>query len=181
MTKISIDNEITLELPSLDDAEELFACVEKNREHLRTFLVWVHSSTSVEDSIKNIQDRIDSYTKGTMASFVIKHNGKIIGSSGFVKIKKDQHWGEIGYWIDKEYEGKGIVSKSVKAFLEYGFKELMLHRVLIRCNAKNHRSSAIPKRFGFTHEGTLREDHFDGAEYSNTELFGLLAGEYKIL
>lgn len=177
---LHVDDNLTLELPTLEDAEDLFSLVDGNREYLREFLVWVDKTIAVEQSAKNIQDRIDGFVHETSASFIIKTGDKIIGSCGYVKIKKEHQYGEIGYWISKDHEGKGIISKCVKALIEYGFKELQLHRILIRCNSKNTRSSAIPKRFGFTHEGTLREDHFDGIEYSNTEVFGLLNREYTL-
>lgn len=176
---LHVDENLTLELPTLENAEDLFSVVNLNREHLREFLGWVDNTTTVEQSAKNIQDRIDGYVNGDTASFVIKHDKRIIGSAGYVKLNGACKNGEIGYWISKDYEGKGIVSKCVKTLLEYGFGELKLHRITIKCSSKNSKSAAIPKRFGFTHEGTIREDRFDGDGYSNTELFGLLSGEYK--
>lgn len=176
---LHVDENLTLELPTLEDARDLFSLVDENREHLRTFLVWVDKTTTVEESVKNIQGRIDGYSKGDTASFVIRYDKRIIGSAGYVALNGTYKNGEIGYWISKEFEGKGIVSKCVKTLIEYGFGELKLHRITIKCNSKNSKSAALPKRFGFTHEGTIREDRFDGEEYSSTELFGLLSGEYK--
>lgn len=176
---LHVDENLTLELPTLQDTENLFSLVDANREHLRKFLAWVDKTIAVEQSSKNIQDRIDGYANGDTASFVIKYDKRIIGSAGYVKLNTIYKNGEIGYWISREFEGKGIMSKCVKSLIEYGFGELKLHRITIRCNSNNSKSVAIPKRFGFTHEGTIREDHFDGEVYSNTELFGLLSGEYK--
>lgn len=173
-----VDEHITLELPGTTEAEDLYSVTDSNRNHLREFLDWVDGTTTVEQSLKNIQDRIDGYTKGDTASFVIKYNAKIIGSAGYVKLKEKHKNGEIGYWISKEHEGKGIVSKCVKTLIEYGFRELKLHHITIRCDSRNNKSAAIPKRLGFVHEGTVREDHFNGKEYSDTELYGLLASEY---
>lgn len=179
MNKIlQVDTNITLELPTLEDVEKLYTLVDINREHLRLFLDWVDNTVSPENTKQNIQERLDGYTKGSSASFIIKQNNVIIGSAGYPKLKKKNKYGEIGYWIDKSHEGKGIMSKCVKTLIEYGFNELDLHRILIRCNNRNHKSSAIPKRFGFILEGVLREDRFDGKEYSSTEVYGLLKDEY---
>jgi hypothetical protein len=37
---LHVDENLTLELPTLEDAENLFSLVDGNREHLRKFLVW---------------------------------------------------------------------------------------------------------------------------------------------
>ena len=42
------DENLTLELPTLENAEELFSVVDANREHLRKFLDWVDKTTAVE-------------------------------------------------------------------------------------------------------------------------------------
>jgi ribosomal-protein-serine acetyltransferase len=89
-------------------------------------------------------------------------------------------WAEIGYWIDKDHEGKGIMTESVKALINYGFNELNLHRIQIKCDARNVRSKRIPERLGFKLEGTIRENHKYEEGFSDGLTFGLLKSEWKV-
>ena len=78
----------------------------------------------------------------------------------------------IGYWLDKEHQGKGVMTRSVKILINFAFTELGLNRIQINCAPENTKSSSIPKRLGFTKEGIARQsewlyDHFvDWEQYS---------------
>ena len=77
----------------------------------------------------------------------------------------------IGYWLDASHQGRGIMTTSCRVIINHAFRNLELHRVVIRCATENHRSRAIPERLGFTLEGVDRQaewlyDHFvDLARY----------------
>lgn len=178
--ELKVSEDLVLYLPTISDAPILFELVEKNRDRLVQFLHWANKSITIEDSLKNINERIEGFENKTSLALLIKSKDVCVGSAGFVKISQDDKTAEIGYWIDKDSEGKGIVSSCVKKLLDYGFLELGLHRIMIKANSNNTRSLSIPKKFHFAHEGTMREDYFDknNEKYSNTEIFGLLKDEY---
>lgn len=177
--ELKVTENITLYLPTTSEASTLYKMIDENREHLGTFLDWVENTKSVQDSIENIEKRIKGFEKNTSLDYLVKYDNICVGSVGFVKINTKNKNGEMGYWIEKKSEGKGIVSSCVKTLIEYGFNELGLHRITIKVNSDNVKSQNIAKRFSFKHEGTLREDYFNGKGFSNTEIFGLLKNEYK--
>ncbi|MCA1639220.1 MAG: GNAT family N-acetyltransferase [Acidobacteria bacterium] len=53
----------------------------------------------------------------------------------------------------KEFTGKGLVRKSVARLIEYGFNELKLNRIVIKCVPENVKSRAIPEKLGFVQVG----------------------------
>jgi ribosomal-protein-serine acetyltransferase len=53
-----------------------------------------------------------------------------------------------------------------------------LNRVEIHCAAGNTKSAAIPRRLGFTLEGTIREGQFLNGRYHDTLLFSMLKREW---
>ena len=179
--ELKVTENITLYLPTTSEASTLYKMIAENRGHLEVFLDWVENTKSIQDSIENIEKRIKGFEKNTSLDYLVKYDNICVGSVGFVKINTKNKNGEIGYWVEKKSEGKGIISSCVKTLIEYGFSELELHRITIKVNSKNSKSQNIAKRFNFKHEGTVRDDFFDGKEFSNTEIFGLLKDEYKSL
>jgi RimJ/RimL family protein N-acetyltransferase len=78
-------------------------------------------------------------------------------------------------------QGKGIVTKSVKRLIHYGFKHLNLNRILIRVSTQNIGSKRVAQRLNFTYEGTLRSDFIINDEFVDMEIYGLLKSEWEIL
>ena len=62
---------------------------------------------------------------------------------------------DIGYWIDGEYEGRGITSRAARALISSVFDELGLTRMELRTSVDNKRSRALAERLGFSFEGVL--------------------------
>ncbi len=177
--EIKINDKLSLKIPALEDAENIFNVIDKDREHLRNWLPWVDKTISVQDTINNITERIEKFNKKEAAAFCAYYENKWIASVGFISLDNIDKEGEIGYWLSSDFEGKGLMTECVKALIKYGFKELNLHRIVIKCNSENIRSAAIPKRLGFTLEGTLREDRIRNGVYENTLIFGLLKNEWN--
>lgn len=146
--EIRIDDRLSLVIPQLNSAREIFDLIDKDRLHLRTWLPWVDFTLTVEDTSKNLSDRIEGFNKKKQASFYGTVDGNFAASVGFISLNSGE--GEIGYWLLSNYEGRGLMTSFVKACVEYGFQELGLKRIIIKCAEGNIKSAAIPKRLGFT-------------------------------
>ena len=85
----------------------------------------------------------------------------------------------MGYWLDKEAQGTGLMTRSCSALLEHAFAELDLNRVEIRCAVDNARSRAIPERLGFRLEGQLRQAEWLYDRFVDHAVYGLLAREHN--
>lgn len=62
----------------------------------------------------------------------------------------------IGYWIDREHEGRGCMREAVGLTLRYAFTTLGLHRVEANIMPINARSRAVVRACGFRYEGLAR-------------------------
>src|SRR5699024_9034468 len=85
---------------------------------------------------------------GTGLEVAIYYRGELCGMTGYNMMAPGQGRAQIGYWISKDAEGKGIVKRAVKGLIDYGFDTLGLNRVEISCGDKNYRSRAIPEILG---------------------------------
>ena len=72
-------------------------------------------------------------------------------------------WGQIGYWVDQELAGRGIVPTAVALATDYCFKVMRLHRIEIAIRPENVRSLRVVTKLGFRPEGLRpRYLHIDG-------------------
>ena len=133
----------------LEDAKALSSLIEKNRAHLRQRLPWLDQSTTENDSVTFIMQCIQNAQTKNALSFAIWLKHILIGTISFHFINADTKECALGYWIDSNWEGKGIMSAATKTMIQYAFDGLSMETIIIRCGIENDKSRAIPKRLGF--------------------------------
>jgi ribosomal-protein-alanine N-acetyltransferase len=112
---------------------------------------------SVEDERKWLKGHAERVKKNFEHNFAILYNGKVVGSIG---IKIDQHRkfiGEIGYFLDEAYWGKGITTKALALVEKIGFSKLKLKRIEIVMDPKNKASEKVAIKNGYKKEGLMRK------------------------
>lgn len=146
---VTQDIEIAELVPAMSG--ELYNVVDKNREHLKQHLVWIDKIQSTADELKFIE----SINRDVRDAFVILNKGRIIGVIDYTKGKNQL---DIGYWIAKGHEGKGIITECCKKIIEHGFLGLKLGKITIHMDASNPKSEAVAKRLGFRSTGIEESD-----------------------
>lgn len=73
---------------------------------------------------------------------------------------------------------KGTGRQLGQAALHYAFARCGLHKLCGQALAFNASSIKFHRNLGFTQEGILRQQHFDGQRYHDVVCFGLLANEW---
>jgi ribosomal-protein-serine acetyltransferase len=177
--QITINEKLALKLRSPEDASAIYRVIDNNREHLRVWLDWVDNTRSPEDVKKFIIACNEGFQEKKSADFGIWYDGEWVGSMGFHNISERYKTGAIGYWLDKEHQGKGIMTACVKAITEYGFNELGLNRVEIECSVMNEKSKAVAERLGFVLEGVLRHNRVHEGKSQDGLIFSMIKTEWK--
>jgi len=104
-------------------------------------------------------------------NYSILFYGKLVGACG---IRIDQHrpWvGEIGYLIDKDYQGKGIATEAVRQLEKVGFEKLDLQRITILMDTRNFASERVAQKCGYEKEGIMKKVHRVGEDYYDCFLY----------
>lgn len=71
-------------------------------------------------------------------------------------------WGQIGYWVDQQWAGRGIVPTAVAMAVDHCFGVLGLHRIEIAIRPENVKSLRVVEKLGIRSEGIrLRYLHID--------------------
>ena len=159
-------------------ASEVFAAVERNREHLRHWLPWVDATRTKDDGIAFIRSTLEMFAAHEGFTAGIWHRERVAGVIGTHRIDWRNRRVELGYWLAREFEGRGIVTDACRVAITHLFREMDLNRVEIRCAAGNAKSSAIPRRLGFKLEGTHREAELVNGRYHDLLVFGMLKSEW---
>ncbi len=165
----------------MSDAEQLFECVDRNREYLWQWMPWVDATRGVDvirDFISRALAQFDA-NQGPQCGIWI--DGALGGSLGCHPIDWMHRNCSIGYWIDQSCQKRGIVTRCCRTLLDYLFHEMTLHRVEIRCGTGNTKSCAIPQRLGFTREGVAREAEWVGGRWVDLVVWGMLESEWTQL
>ncbi|MGY4794832.1 GNAT family N-acetyltransferase [Lysinibacillus fusiformis] len=177
--QITINQDLALRMITPEDAEKVFALTDASREYLKEWLPWLDFTRELADTKAYIEGCIKGHKANSSLSLVILFNNEIVGIAGFNTINPSNKIGTIGYWLSEGAQGHGIMTKTVKALLQYAFETLKLHKVEIRVAEANHKSRAIPERLGFMQEGTIRAAEWLYDHYVDHVIYGLLVNEWQ--
>lgn len=165
-----------LESLQASHANALFEVIHASRSHLYPWLPWLKRIHSPEDTrafiVKLIKER--------GPQFVVIVDGRLCGGVGYYWIDKDQRSASIGYWLGQEFTGHGIMRDAIIALCHYGFNELALHKVEIRCAADNAASRRLPESLGFYFEGVKAKAEWLTDRYVDHAIYSILADEFII-
>lgn len=167
--------------PGKNMAEKMFALVDKNREHLRPWFPWVDATKTVADTIDYLSAKEKEFKANKKIEYGIYIGTQYIGNIGIFGLNWTDHAGEIGYWIDADYQGKGYMTEAVQVLEKYFFEEHELNRIVIRCSEHNGPSNQVAKKCEYTFEGRLRQASYStflGAYY-DTVIYSKLLEDYQ--
>lgn len=180
MFTIHIDEQLHLKLLQEYDAEELFTVMKGSKESLREWLPFIDSNESAEDTLQFIRSSLKQFSANDGFQTAIVYKGKIVGVIGFHHINWQNKSTSLGYWLSKDYEGLGIMTKSVRKLLDHAFYDYKLKRIEIRAAIANKKSRAIPERLGMTLEGVSRQSEWLYDHFVDHAVYSILVEEWKM-
>ncbi|GCE31624.1 50S ribosomal protein L7 serine acetyltransferase [Dictyobacter alpinus] len=176
--KIQVDDEIELRLNEVRYADEYLALILRNLEYLQEWMPWA--------AFEQTPTSLRAYMQNTMLQFVegkglptnLWYRGQFAGTIGFSRMSHEQRMAEIGYWLDKDLQGRGIITKACRTLVDYAFQEYGFNKVEIHAAAGNKPSRSVAERLGFTQEGILRQVEWLKGKPHDMVVYGMLASEW---
>ena len=163
--------------------EEFYTLIENNRAHIEsTFPVTISNCSNLEKTIEFIEKNIRKQNDKDGYYFYLRslETHQLIGYVCIKNINTTILKCELAYFIDKNFEGKGIVTKAVSQVMAYCFETLQMNKVFICTSKINAASQQIALKHGFQKEGILRQEFKNGhAVLEDIVYFGLLKSEYQ--
>ncbi len=174
-----ISQEIKLAIIEEWQAEEFFSLVKQNYQRLLRWCPWLVEVETIEKTRLFVKQKLQRFADGNGFTAGFFENNRLIGVIALEYIDRANRTTEIGYWLDAEAEGKGLITKACPVLIDYAFKELKMTRVQIRCASENSKSRAIPEKLGFREEGIVRQVEKLHDRYVDLVIYGMLADEWK--
>lgn len=175
---INVDEDTILRQLELSDADDIFKIIDSQREYLGKWLPFVERTKALSDSEAFVRSVVDAPENKAELVFTIQFQGTFIGLIGFRSTDLGNKRTEIGYWLSMHYQGKGIVTKSLKRLCDFAFNEKDINRIEVRCASGNIPSKNIPLRMGFKLEGTERDGELlAGGIFTDLEVYSKLAAD----
>jgi ribosomal-protein-alanine N-acetyltransferase len=154
---------LVLRPPSPGDAAALADYHARNRDHLApweparppeffTAAWWQGEIARIEEAAR----------AGTLLSIVVLARsapaGPIIGRCTLSNIVRGPFQAaHLGFSLDRDSTGKGIMHEALAALVAYAFEDLGLHRIMANYMPGNARSARLLRRLGFASEGFARD------------------------
>lgn len=156
---IELSDDVELRLLTVHHAAELAAAFRRNREHLAPWEpVRPEEFYTEEGQAERIAGLVAGYTAGTTVPFVIERAGQIIGVLNLSDIVGGAFLnGHLGYWLDYESQGAGLMTKAVHAVVELAFGQLGLHRLQAATLLHNAASQQVLANCGFVRIGIAEQ------------------------
>lgn len=163
--------------------DEFYKLIDKNKHHIeKTFPVTLANSDSLSKAKDFLLINFDK-EKNKEGFYFLARNIKTNKLIGYLCVKTIDYRiskCELGYFIDENFQGKGITTKMVSDALDFCFNELLMNKVFICTSEINLASQRIALKHNFKQEGVLRNEFRNGdGTLENTVYFGLLKSEYN--
>ncbi|MBU2906452.1 GNAT family N-acetyltransferase [Arenibacter algicola] len=169
-------NKIHLQTIAEKEAKELFSLINRNKERLaRYFPLTLKKNENIDSTINYLKELTQKTKKKEIYALGIYSQQVLIGMMFVKNIDWRVPKCELGYFIDKAYEGKGIMSIAIDETIKYCFENLKMEKIFLRNGTENIGSKRLAEKKGFELEGIMRREfRLETKELVDVEYYGKL-------
>lgn len=171
-------NQIYLRPLEQSDAENNLQLQLANREFFETYsMTRIENYYSIEGQNALIKRQVQNRNNDEGYSFGIFKNedDSLIGTINlFQVLRGDLQSAFLGYFLDKNENGKGYTSEAVRLITDYGFSELGLHRIEAGVMPHNIASIRVLEKAGFEKEGIARKNVRINGKWEDHQVLAIL-------
>lgn len=119
-----------------------------------------------------------SARQGTTFPFVVEVDGRFAGQVSVNNIVRGSaQFASVGYWIDQEFAGRGVIPRAVAMVIDHCFFTAGLHRIEICIRPENSNSLRVVEKLGIREIGYAPLFlHIDG-EWRDHRIFAVTREE----
>ena len=132
----------------LEDEAEIF--ILRSDTRVNEFLERERAS-SIEDA-RNFINMINAKIRNNetvMWAITTKNSSKLIGTIVFWNISKENSTAEIGYELNPDFQGKGIMQEAISKVIGFGFESMEIQIIEAYTTVDNRKSIKLLEKKGF--------------------------------
>ena len=164
------------------DAPLLKEAVDSSIEHLLPWMSWAkHEPQTLEEKVallRRFRSNFDADNDYPYGVFSPDESRQIGGTGLHTRSGPDSL--EIGYFVRSDAIGRGYATELAAVLTRVGFEICGVARMDLQVEPHNERSVKIPRKLGYSFEGTLRrrlEPAEEGEPLRDSMLFSMLSEE----
>ena len=181
-----VTERLTLRPPRPTDVTELRRAMRANGDHLRP---WSVAPTPGEDpsSLAAVSRTVlrnrREWKRGHAFVLLVTprdDEDRIVGriALGGVLLGAFQN-AYVGYWIDVEHQGRGLMTEAVRATTTFAFRTVGLHRLQAAVMPRNPASQRVLEKVGFRREGMAQRYLCIAGQWEDHVIFAVTAEEWQ--
>ena len=109
----------------------------------------------------------------------LRETGRLIGGAGIRAADECFRTADMGYCLRRDAWGRGLATEAAAGLIEFGFKQLGVHRIWATCDTGNVRSAHVLEKAGMKLEGTMRDDTWLRGHWRSSRLYSILDDEWR--
>ena len=157
----------------MGDAEQY--AIWLNDMQVAEYLTTASSVISVESEMEILGSLSREHNYG----IVDLQTDQLIGIIGLLATNHLHRTSELGIFIGaRDYWSQGYGREAIALLLDYAFKKLNLHTILLRVYDFNQRAIACYEKTGFKKIGEIRDGFIRNLEYHNIVLMDILPTDF---
>jgi RimJ/RimL family protein N-acetyltransferase len=143
-----VTDRLILRHPVMEDAETIMRGKQEVWPELQRWMRW---STDGQETLEATQDFIRSPIGRNSLIGFCRHSGEFVVMSGLTPQEAPDEY-ETGYWVARDYLGKGYATEACNAVTNFGLTELKARTIHICYFSGNEKSRRVIEKLGFSNE-----------------------------
>lgn len=176
-------------IPKIIETERLVLRAIKERDTEELYRIWsnhdvaefmnIQAMNSLENarSMILILEALSEKEAGYRWTILDKADNRIIGTCGFNYFDEENMRTEIGYELDKEYWGKGLMKEALIWIIQMAFDEWKYNRIEAKVIPDNRNSIRLLEKLGFQLEGVMRQHEYTREVFHDVAMYSKLKEE----
>lgn len=150
---------LSLRVPCKEEAAEVNAAMNEVWNELQQWMSWAHhGENTMEATLRYMESIPAQLAAGSLPlRGFCRESGRYVVSTG-LHLKDDGIY-ETGYWVAKDFLGKGYATEAATATMRFAFNELGAKAITINHYEGNDKSRRIIEKLGFRKAGVVEKSH----------------------
>jgi RimJ/RimL family protein N-acetyltransferase len=159
---------------SINDATTIVSLMDYE---IAKYLYEVPYPYKIDDALNFIKSSYNDFRLHKAINFGIEYKNileskpLLVGTIGIKDIDYANKKSNIGYWIGKQYQGKGIATECIKLVVNYVFDELKIEEISAYVFPDNNPSRRVLEKNGFIETRKVNEYHPLLNRYRNSLIY----------